>query len=285
MQDATLAAITAARDAIDSLFVAHAAPMVVDATLRQLFAYMSERSQAVSYLVSSGYTWDAEIVLRPLYEVNARIWLICLAPDEKAREALVTEFWGDHAEIHNRKRANRAATAVAVARLNGASGDDTILSTLADGQSFTFSQADKATRKKVEQKWSFSEIVRFLEKNAPDDFDMSAIAGTLHMYGLASHLIHADAAALDLMADRKLRDSDELAILSATHLCRIFSDQASFWLFSTLALAHRFGKRDTIGDEVFQKYARIHQLSTPISEEFERSQAAFYEKINRETKS
>lgn len=282
VQNATLQTATAARDAIDSLFIAHARPTVVDATLKQLFAYMSERSQAVSYLVSSGYAWDAEIVLRPLCEVNARIWLICLAPNEQAREALVMEFWGEHAEMHNRKRAGRAAVAAAIARSKDAKSDDMILSALADGRSFKFGQADKATRKKVEQKWSFTEIVRFLEKNAPDDFDMSAIVGMLHMYGLASHLIHADAAALDLIADRKLRGSDELAILSAAHLCRIFSDQASLWLFSTLALAHRFGKREAIGDEVFQKYAHIHKLSAPISEEFEQSQAAFYEKVQRQ---
>lgn len=275
----------ATRDAIDSLFLAHAPPMVVDTTLKRLFGYMSERSQAVSFLVSSGYAWDAEIVLRPLYEVNARIWLICLAPNEKAREALVAEFWGDHVEIYNRKRAGRAATAAAIASSNGVTGDDKILCALADDQFFTFSQADKGTRKKVEQKWSFTEIVRFLEKNAPDDFDMSAIAGLLHMYGLASHLIHADAAALDLMADRKLRDPDELAILSATHLCRIFNDQASFWLFSALALAHRFGEKQAIDDEVFEKYARIQKLAAPISEEFEQSQAAFYENAKAQPRS
>lgn len=253
--------------------------MVADATLKQLFAYMSERSQAVSYLISSGYAWDAEIVLRPLYEANARIWFICLAPNETAREVLVAEFWGEHAEVHNRKRAGRAIAAAAIARSKDAKSDDAILSALADDRTFTFSKTDRATRKKIEQKWSFTEIVRFLEKNAPDDFDMSAIVGMLHTYGWASHLIHADAAALDLMADRKLRDLDEVAILSAAHLCRIFSDQASLWLFSTLALAHRFGEREAIGEEVFQKYARVHKLSASISEEFELSQAARNEKI------
>ncbi|GAB2186049.1 DUF5677 domain-containing protein [Roseibium sp. LAB1] len=277
VQDATIEAITATRDAIDSLFVAHAPPTVVDMTLKRLFAYMSERSQAVSYLVSSGYPWDAEIVLRPLYEVNARIWLICLASDEKGREALVAEFRGEHAEIHNRKRANRAvAAAAAVVGSKDTKSDKMILSTLADDRSFTFSYANKTLRKKIEQKWSFTEIVRFLEKNAPDDFDMTTIVGMLHMYGLASHLIHADSAALDLMVDRKLRSSEECAILSAAHLCRIFSDQASLWLFSALALAHRFAERGAIRDEVFKKYARIHELSVPISEEFEKSQMAFY---------
>lgn len=56
---------------------------------------------------------------------------------------------------------------------------------------------------------------------------MSAIADTLHMYGSASHLIHADLAALNLMAERKLRDADELVILSATPLCRAKYPQRS----------------------------------------------------------
>jgi Family of unknown function (DUF5677) len=277
LQDATLEAVAAARDSVQALFVAHestAGP--VYATLKRLFAYMSERSQAVSFLLSAGYVWDAEIILRPLYETNARIWFICLAPTEKDREGLVAEFWGEHAALHNRKRAARADAAASVARKNNSAGDESIFALLTDDRLFTFSEANKGARRKIEQKWSFTEIVKFLAENAPDNFDMSAVTGMLHTYGLASHLIHADDAALDLMLDRKMREPDELIILSVAHVSRIFSDQASLWLFSALALAHRFGKRDSLNEKVIEKCGRVYKLVDPISKKFHASQAQFY---------
>ena len=54
----------------------------IDSTLNDLFAYFSDRSQAISHLASYGYAWDAEIILRCAYEVAGKIWLICLYPKD-----------------------------------------------------------------------------------------------------------------------------------------------------------------------------------------------------------
>ena len=79
----------------------------IDSTLNDLFAYFSDRSQAISHLASYGYAWDAEIILRCAYEVAGKIWLICLYPKD-GRGKLIEEFWGISAEIHNRKKARKA---------------------------------------------------------------------------------------------------------------------------------------------------------------------------------
>jgi hypothetical protein len=276
LQDATLASISATRDAIQARFSAHHSPEdPVDSTLRRLFAFLSDRSQAVSFLVSAGYVWDAEIILRSFYEANARIWFICLTSSDD-RPALVEEFWGENAAIHNRKRAGRASAAVNTSRKYGNSGDEAVFAALMREDIFGFDEGNKQARKAIEQKWSFSEIVRFLEKNAPPDFDMGDIPALLHMYGQASHLIHADESALDLMLDRKMRAPEELEILSCAHVCRIFNDQASMWILSAMALEYRHG-RDVLRDpNVAEKFAAVQGLTKPFTERFNASQAEFY---------
>ena len=229
LQDASLDAVSAARDQIELQFSEHAKEENrVDNTLKRLFAYLSDRSQAVSYLVSSNFVWDAEIVLRSFYEANAKIWYICLN-EPAQRETLVEEFWGPYASMHNHKRARRAAPAVDLSIRHNRTADAVIFSTLADRTIFNTGEGNKNDRKALEQKWSFTEIIRFISNNSPKDFDLRDAPGLLHMYGQQSHLIHADESALDLMLDRRLRAPEELEVLACAHACRIISDQAGLW--------------------------------------------------------
>lgn len=273
VQAATINAITAYRDYIADLFAAHEDSVdLVDTTLKQLFSYMSERSQSITLLVSWDKTWDAEILLRSFYEANAKIWLICLAPDEDERSRLAEDLWGEFAAVHNRKRANRADAAAKAAK----EADKQIFNALMDSKLFPFSTKNQSARRNSEHVWSFSGIIKTLAESDHAEFNLDGVAGFLHMYGIASHLIHADNTALDLMADRAAREPGELAALSATQTCRIHIDLAAFWLLSLLALAHRYGLRKLVDENVFQKYDRIGELAAPIYDDFHTSQEDLY---------
>jgi hypothetical protein len=278
LQDAVLSAISGARDSIDNQFRLHADPKsLVDETLIRLSAYLSDRSQAASYLVSAGFVWDAEIVLRSFYEANARIWFICLAEPSKRGE-LVEEFWGGLASIHNSQRAKKAAAPLELSKNRNNPHDEAIFSMLTREDLFEFSQENRKIRKSLEQKWSFTEIVNQLQKSPAAGFDMRAIGGLLHSYGTASHLIHADESALDLMLDRALRQPEERQTLAKAHICRIFSDQVSLWTMSAAALGFRFGGKAIIQAELRTAWDRIHALTEPFLRRFYASQAEFYAK-------
>ena len=276
LQNAVLDAIRTACDEIESHFVQRGHPEdPVDHTLRRLFSYLSERSQTVSYLVSSGFVWDGEIVLRSFYEANAKIWFICFR-EAGDRKALVDEFWGAFSVAHNRKQATRARAPVDLFRSVNRPNDEAILSALTSENLFNFGTDAKETRKRLEQKWSFSEILKYLAANSPAGFEMKYIEALSHSYGIASHLIHADEAALDLMLDRKLRPPDELAALAKAHVCRIFSDQVSLWMLSAIALAFRFGRQQRISKDLESKFELVHQLSRPFTDAFNAGQIEFY---------
>ncbi|UWM78906.1 DUF5677 domain-containing protein (plasmid) [Rhizobium sp. WSM4643] len=246
-------------------------------TLRPLFAYLSSRAQAVTFLLTWGYCWDAEIVLRSFYETAAKILFICLAEEEE-KAVLLNEFWNVLGSIGNRRRARKAELVVRGADAEHVASD--IFEALTQESIFDQNIAgNKAERKRIEQKWSFSEIVTSLEGRLIAGEPLNGFQGILHMYGMCSHLAHADGAALDLMADRALRPQEELRLLESSHVARIVSDQVSLTWFCAEALRQHFDGV-LIDEEKFRNaFEATARASEPIQSAFIESQREFYERI------
>ena len=268
LQDAALTVIAATRDEVVWLFDNFSQEGdLVDDTLKRLSFFMSSRSQTVSYLVSSNYIWDAEIVLRSFYEANAKIWYICDL-DDAERKSAVAEFWGEYASMHNHKRRHRANLALSSISFGRDKSGELVYAPLTDPDAFEFGENNKGERRRLEGKWSFSEIVNRLANGNGAVLDWKPIVALLHMYGQQSHLAHADDAALDLMMDRMMREPDELLLLSASHIARIFSDQATMWVISEALLRHRYSARPRAGNSITQLYSRFADLASSIEREF-----------------
>ena len=119
---------------------------------------------------------------------------------------------------------------------------------------------NKSERKALEQKWSFSEIIRHLADSEIDGVNTKGIEALLYNYGLASQLIHADESALNFMEDRALRGPEERLLLERAHVCRMMSDQVALWYFSTLTLCHHY--KTSLNDrrsmkESFENFSRL----------------------------
>ncbi len=275
LQEASLHAHMIIRDEIQSLFSRYQTEQnSTNATLRNLFSYLGARCQAVSFLASHEYTWDAEIILRSFYETAAKIFFICLSEaDEKL--VLVDEFWNSLGQISDRRTARKAAFAESIFQKGSVSSS--IFAALQDGSVFNLeAEGNKFERKRIEKKWSFSEIIEHLNKNAPIGRPLNGIKALLHIYGMASHLAHADKNAMDLMHDRATREVNERQILEAGHLARIMSDQVSItWL---CADALRFHFDAEFGDAVAMRKAfdGPYELSRPFLAAFQDSQKEFY---------
>ena len=276
LQDAKLQLISTVRDLIDHTFQESDKEEQVLQTLKQLFHYMSSRSQAVSYLVSSGFPWDAEIILRSFYVASAKIWFICFEA-ESERSALVQEFWGLYAATHDHKRKHRVGPVRNLSKADGREGSAAIFDGLVNEALFPSTPTNKRIRKDLEQKWSFSEIINALSDSKDEKAKVPDADVLLHMYGQQSHLIHADDAALDLMLDRALRRKDELPILEASHAARIMSDQGSLWVFSLAALRHMHGAEKLIPLEVAELWTAQTKQSEVLFDQFFDTQRNFYD--------
>jgi hypothetical protein len=272
MQDAALEAFTLIRDEVKRLIDLHGSETPdITPTLKALFWYLSARSQAASFILSYGYAWDAEIILRSFYETAAKILLICLSePGDKAK--LVDEFWNKLGTINNRRTARQASHAEAVYGPTDLSRP--IFQFLQDERLFPIDdETSRADRRRLEQKWSFTEIIKNLSEQ---EARLSGITSLLYMYGVASHLAHADNAAMDLMADRVLREPRERQLLEATHAARIISDQVSLFWFCADALRRHYGTEFQDAVSLKQAFLRTTELAKPFSDEFEETQREFY---------
>jgi len=275
IQNGVLETISVCRNEIEHLFENYSnRDCLIDHTLKRLFAYQSDRSQTISYLVSSNYWWDAEILMRPFYETHSKIWFICQTKDSE-RQGLVEEFWGALGDIHARQKADRASTGAA--QLSKADSQEAIiLQLLSDEHLFPTHKASRSERKRIESKWSFSEIITALERNSDSAFPLAGISALRHMYGQQSHLIHGDESALNLMLDRQLRSKEELELLICSHVCRIFGDQVSLWAFSTSALRHRYSIADELTSPRWMQWKKVVSLIEPFTKRFNENQRDFY---------
>jgi len=245
-------------------------------TLRLLVHYKSERSQAVSLLLSHGYSWDAEIVLRSIYETTAKIVFICSA-EETEQEILIAEFWQGLGAINDQKRARKAELTEKLFK-NHDPFSAAVFSLLQNKKLFSLDRStNRMQRKVLERKWSFSEILETLSNRHLGEWSLKEIKSLLHMYGTASHLIHANQGALNLMIDRVLRDPAERQLLENAHACRIMYDQVSMSFFCAEALRVNLKTAFRQRDGIVSALGRLSALTSPFQKVFAESQTEFYE--------
>lgn len=267
--------VASARDAADSIFSGTDDNGVELQTLKSLFALMSARSQAAYYLVTSGYIWDAEIILRSFSEASSKIWFICYR-NEDSRASLVAEFWDEYAQAHNNKKSARSKKAQLLALQYGSTTEHEIFSFLSRQDVFPHSDENKAKRRELEQKWSFTEILKYLDSDEQSFVPIRGISAYLHFYGMQSHLVHSDNVALDLMHDQNTRQQQERVLKEISHVCRIMSDLCSFWVFSLEALQYSQSIPWNRRAVYWEEWKEFHDLSKHAKDDFFASQEDFY---------
>lgn len=277
--EGTLRAITVVRNAFQQEFTACEGNYSDGtATMKNLTLYMSDRSQAVSALAQQDYLWDAEIVLRSFYECAARIWFLGFQPAAE-REKLAKEFLTELDYSHNRKAAQKAAYANSLSRNYQNAGESRILEALQNEKIFHFGEHNRKERKEIESRWSFYAILDSLGRR--NEISIVELKSLLHMYGMMSHLIHADQKAIDLVVDEIARPADERRLLRAVHFQRIMSDLISIWTFSYASFRYALGCSPNIPDEIKDNWENATTLGEPLSDAFHDSQKSFYDRVLR----
>ncbi|MBN9307762.1 DUF5677 domain-containing protein [Devosia sp.] len=244
---------------------------LVAVTLRHLIGFMSDRGQAAYMLLSWGYSWDCEIILRSFSEAAVKVLFICYAPEED-RAKLANEYWSDFDVIHSKRRGQKAS----YAEVPFEDADVAIIFKALQDPSVAGDGMSKNDRRVIEQRWSFSDMVETLSKPAAHREEVYHIKGLLHHYGIASHFIHADKSAMDLLLDRKSRESSELLALRAAHAARILSDMPSMWFLCAHKVYDHFNIERDMAPETMAAYLRINELAEPFMKTFTETQKDFY---------
>ena len=248
----------------------------VGRTLHMLFHYLCDRGHAVLALVTNGLDWDAEIILRTYYECAAKVLFITLSPSSE-QAAIVWEFWTPLGEAVDRKTARKAGYAEEVFSETDQDNRDVFRLLRHPRMIRDTLKLTKADRRRLEHKWSFSELIETLSRFEVDNQQLTEIRSLLHIYGMASHLVHADCNAMDLMSDRALRSSEQLQQLQDGHVARIITDMVSLGAFC----ADLIGKHLDVPNETLsglrQQMKVVVATAETITESFYASQRSFYD--------
>ena len=247
-------------------------------TLHMMLHYLCDRGRTVLFLVANDFDWDAEIVLRSYYECAAKILFIALSPPSE-QGVLVEEFWVPLGEAADRQTARKAGYAEDVFPRDDQNSRDVFRLLRQPVMIRDTLKLTKADRKRLGQKWSFSELIESLSRLKLGDGLMTGIRSLLHLYGMASHLAHADCNAMDLMSNRALRPSAELQLLQDAHAARIITDVVSIGtVCSDLIGKHLHVSHETLG-ALRRQMETVMSSAKPISESFYASQRSFYDEM------
>lgn len=131
---------------------------------------------------------------------------------EDIRITLVEEFWLLMPDASDRKTARKAAYAGEMFPEGSMSKDTFDL--LRDSRMIrSRHNLNRSERKRLEESWSFSRLVEKLSDGNEFSKPLVGVKSLLHMYGMSSHLIHADHIAIELLIDRNNRSTTELSLL------------------------------------------------------------------------
>ncbi|MEN6326004.1 MAG: DUF5677 domain-containing protein [Syntrophomonas sp.] len=208
----------------------------------QLFSSCYLSSESALILIANYRLWDTEILYRSVLEGTIKLFYLSSGTIQDVSKKC-NEFW---IEIPECKMISRHYKAMQ------------LLEKIDDGSSkylpirellLTDEELNELTeryshkyRRKLDQKWSFSEMVKVLSDSDIKGFD--TLIAAYYGYSLSSHLIHQDGDAIGLIWDRNNRDIPRKQALELAHGARLISDILSLAMLRT-GLYLRFYKIGT----------------------------------------
>lgn len=247
--------------------------------LLALFQFLGDRGRGVLALLNAGLDWDAEIVLRSFYECASKIMYLATS-SELDRTRRLYEFEIILAVASDKRRARKAAFAEAVFDEQFSADRDVFRALQHPDMIRTFGSVSKRDRQAIEARWSFSGIIDQLAAGQNSDA-LPEATSLLHIYGMASHLAHADAGALDMMEDRAWRGDKERELLEAAHRARIVSDLASLSFYCGIIIEEPLGVARNWAKAWAAPYRKVTVLSAEARERFYPTQQEFYDRVLR----
>lgn len=192
-----------------------------------LIKFIISRLETVATLTTRDYLWDAEIILRSALETYVKFMFISAAKGEE-RANRIDEYWNLLSEISSIKQS-------AQAKKNLEFFGESEIHRLAymplvlpdELENKLRKKWPKSDRQRLEQKWSFSEIVLSISReNKGTPLEM--ILALSHSYRISSHVMHGDETGVLIIEERESRTQEEKDKANAGHYLRLMSDCSTY---------------------------------------------------------
>ncbi|MGV3659854.1 MAG: DUF5677 domain-containing protein [Prosthecobacter sp.] len=188
-------------------------------------------SESILILTGNMKLWDADALVRSVQEGTVRFIFLCHGNNEERRIKLYE--YGELMPLFSRLKRHRRARSIIEC---GLIQDPTQLSPFkdllisAEEADKIENQFSKKERKRIEQRWSFTEICNELQRSAKP---YVGLGNLLHYYGMSSHVLHQDRDGTAMVLERMRRDVHRRDAVELAHAGRM--QGASQWMFSPMA--------------------------------------------------
>lgn len=227
-----------------------------------LVEFIMERFETVITLCINGLLWDCEIILRSTQETFVK-YLYILNGEESDFDIKIDEYWKSLAEVQSLKMSSQA-------KLNLELLKDSDFSEIAFLPLVLSTEEEerlkikwpKKERSKLENKWSFSQMILELSSEKNNITRDNIMLFTFN-YRMGSHIIHGDETGIGIISERRSRTAEEKLKAEQGHYLRIFSDILSY---STLLAIQttEFLKLNNEGEIFFKFQKKINEISNLI---------------------
>ncbi|WP_440121796.1 hypothetical protein [Tenacibaculum sp. Ill] len=195
-----------------------------------LIEFVISRLESVTTLSIDNRIWDAEIILRSALETFTKFLFITTA-DREEQTIRINEYWNSLAEINSIKQsaqAKRNLEHLGNSEIHRLAYLPMILP--ADKEAELREKWTKSERQKVEQKWSFTEMIFSISKSyRGKPFEM--IVALTHSYRMSSHVMHGDETGISIIKERESRSKEDYEIAMNGHFLRLLSDSFIYCVF------------------------------------------------------
>ena len=187
-----------------------------------IIKFIISRLETVSILTTSERLWDAEIVLRSALETFLKFMYIS-SSDGDERVKRIDEYYNLLSEINRLKQSEQA-------KINLSFYSDSEVNRLAHLPQILDTEEEKlrikwpkSDRQRLEQRWSFSEIIRSISRSNKGK-SLEAIITLTHTYRICSHIMHGDETGVLMIEERESRPEKEFDKATRGHYLRLLND-------------------------------------------------------------
>ncbi|MDI3325395.1 DUF5677 domain-containing protein [Pontibacterium granulatum] len=193
----------------------------------QLYLSCHFSSESSLILLREGREWDADIISRSVIEGTVKyIYMLQGNDGEKLTRSI--EYWERLPNYAAIKRSSRAESFLLDIEESDSLEWQAIRDLVLSDSEIEAYRAGSNTkeRKLLEQKWSFSQIIKNYANDSEEGLEY--LAHLAHDYGMSSHLIHKDGDGVGMIWERSQREAERLNAVKIAHIAKSISDLCTF---------------------------------------------------------
>ena len=231
-----------------------------------LVRYIADRVATVWFLTLNDKLWDADIIDRSVLENLVKLLFIVNSPTKVEQENRIDEFWNKLWEISSLKHSQHSREMVEQFKEKSAQLAHKAIILSEEQEEKLKIKWNRKDRKKLAQKWSFSEIVKDLIKNYDGQY-FEMLTGLFHEYRMCSHIAHGDETGIGIIEERKSRNQKEREIVHRGHFLKLISNCLAYTSWTAITCMKFLGKDKKQFFDIHNEIEKIKHLEKIYHEE------------------